>query len=166
MKITINEHDDNKRETVSINTGHIAAKRKFKIAGTILLIAGAVACIVGFINIISSTRNGEFPNLFFLLMIGFPLLAIGLSLLMFGFRREFTKYVKDEVMPLVEVDARRLSRAVREGGETKKCECGEVNDPVSKFCKNCGKPLSKKCPDCGNDNDPAAQYCSNCGRRF
>ena len=71
-----------------------------------------------------------------------------------------------EVMPLVEVDARRLSRAVREGGETKKCECGEVNDPVSKFCKNCGKPLSKKCPDCGNDNDPTAQYCSNCGRRF
>ena len=46
-----------------------------------------------------------------------------------------------------------------------KCwNCGEEVPADSKFCPNCGAPLTPiKCPKCGALNSPGAKFCSNCG---
>jgi class 3 adenylate cyclase len=42
--------------------------------------------------------------------------------------------------------------------------CGTGNAPESKFCQNCGQPLTHQCPHCGNSNTPDAKFCNQCGK--
>jgi hypothetical protein len=47
--------------------------------------------------------------------------------------------------------------------------CNTVNPLGSKFCNNCGKPLSpakKTCPKCGQQSDPNIKFCGNCGNKL
>jgi class 3 adenylate cyclase/tetratricopeptide (TPR) repeat protein len=41
--------------------------------------------------------------------------------------------------------------------------CGATNDATSRFCDNCGSPLTAACPTCGQPNRPGARFCNNCG---
>jgi uncharacterized OB-fold protein len=44
--------------------------------------------------------------------------------------------------------------------------CGITNDPDSKFCDSCGKPLASRCPSCHGANRPGAKFCQHCGQRL
>ena len=41
--------------------------------------------------------------------------------------------------------------------------CGTENRAGSRFCDNCGTPLSAACPSCGTSNRSDARFCSSCG---
>ena len=36
----------------------------------------------------------------------------------------------------------------------------------SKFCDECGAPVSAQCPSCGAENRPGAKFCSECGTKL
>ena len=44
--------------------------------------------------------------------------------------------------------------------------CGTENRTGSKFCDNCGSPLSANCPNCGEPNRSDARFCASCGTPF
>jgi len=51
-----------------------------------------------------------------------------------------------------------------------KCpKCGTVSEGSPRFCPNCGQALSAsgaKCSKCGADVPPGAKFCSNCGNKI
>lgn len=44
--------------------------------------------------------------------------------------------------------------------------CKTQNTADSKFCMNCGTPLSNKCPNCGKELAPGSKFCSECGQKL
>ena len=44
--------------------------------------------------------------------------------------------------------------------------CGTENRTGSRFCDNCGAPLSSSCPACGEPNRSDARFCASCGTPF
>lgn len=42
-------------------------------------------------------------------------------------------------------------------------QCGTENAPSSKFCHECGRPLTAHCPSCGVEVDPDHKFCHECG---
>lgn len=41
--------------------------------------------------------------------------------------------------------------------------CKSANKKNTKFCSNCGSPLTATCPSCGADVAPDTKFCSECG---
>lgn len=63
----------------------------------------------------------------------------------------------------------QLSTSPRPSSDGCKCSaCGNVNPDKSKFCLNCGNPISKtvSCPSCGCELKPGAKFCMDCGYKI
>lgn len=161
------------------NKTHSRAKLILKITGAIVAAGGLACTIAGFANMIVSTQNSEAPDLFWLIIIGFPCIGFGLMLLLLGFRRELATYAKNEAAPVLNEAAHDLSpavqvtaQAVREGLSAQSdatkaiaCpHCSAQNPAGNKFCTSCGKPLVVTCPHCGHPADSGAAFCGNCGQ--
>ncbi|MCG3220604.1 MAG: zinc ribbon domain-containing protein, partial [Candidatus Heimdallarchaeota archaeon] len=43
------------------------------------------------------------------------------------------------------------------------CPNCEKEAPLRKFCKHCGNPLQKECPNCNKFNSIKAKFCTACG---
>jgi class 3 adenylate cyclase len=57
-----------------------------------------------------------------------------------------------------------MSDSGSEAPVTIKCSnCGFENEPGSRFCENCGRPLERRCPNCGNPASATAKFCRFCG---
>jgi len=41
--------------------------------------------------------------------------------------------------------------------------CGFANPEGTKFCGECGSPLTNRCPSCGTENPPPFKFCGQCG---
>ena len=41
--------------------------------------------------------------------------------------------------------------------------CKSANSKDTKFCSNCGSPLTSSCPNCGASVSPDAKFCNECG---
>src|SRR5712692_566565 len=41
--------------------------------------------------------------------------------------------------------------------------CGFANPEGTKFCIDCGSPLTNRCPHCEHENLPRAKFCGECG---
>src|SRR5215471_3040131 len=41
--------------------------------------------------------------------------------------------------------------------------CGFANPEGTKFCGECGSPLTNRCPSCGAENPPLFKFCGQCG---
>ena len=159
-----------------MSDNHQNTKKKLKIIGTILLIVGIVFAATGFISFFSAFNHGGMPELFWMAFIGLPMCGVGGMILSFAYKREISKYVKDESVPVINEAAEDLSpavkavvRAVKDGtGERHgiTCRCGEVNPPDGKFCTKCGAPLLSACPHCGGTVDADDKYCGNCGKKI
>lgn len=157
---------------------HEALRGKIRIFGFVALAAGLACSIVGLVNFfLTATRGEGFPRLFFLLFIGFPLIAVGVSALLFGFRGALMRYTKNESVPVfneagkeMAPGVRDLANAVREGAEKTadgvRCKCGTLNEQGSRFCRNCGAPLTEKCPVCGSEIPADSAFCNQCGAKI
>lgn len=157
------------------NKNHLRTKQILKIVGICLLVAGAALTITGFASFFVAFGTGEMPSLFWCAFIGLPLLAVGSSLTSLGFRREFTGYLKDETVPVINEAGQEIAPAVSaitsavksaDGQEDDACPfCGKSNDDGAKFCRHCGKALYAVCPKCGA-TVRCGQYCDKCGAKL
>ena len=159
---------------MSDKQNHEQKNKRLKRLGIILTAVGAALTATGFIGFFAALAGGGGPPvLFFLCFIGLPMIGVGSTCLRYGYRREVTKYVKDETVPVLNEAAeeaqpalRSVARALREEdrGDAVICpHCGRANDTDAKFCDGCGKPLARICPACGRANDAEAKFCDNCG---
>ncbi len=153
---------------------HKKNKRTLQILGCVFTVLGLALMIAGFVDFFVSVNNSDMPGLFFLLFLGFPLVFVGICCLTLGFRKEMARYVKNEAVPVINEASSELKPTISNIGQALKegltddpvvCQaCGVHNDKDGKFCKNCGKPLTKICPDCNTDNDQDSKFCKNCGK--
>lgn len=157
------------------NNKHSKTKKIFKIAGITLALIALACIITGFADFFIKIRNEEMPSLFFLLIIGFPCLGVGLALTMAGFRKEIMNYVKNESVPVINDMNREIAPGIgaiadaikNSDTQTVTCkECGEQNPADSNFCKKCGATLKHACPDCNAPVDGDSLFCPRCGRRL
>lgn len=158
---------------------HEETKKKVKIIGAVCLGVGVLCTIIGFVDFFSTIIHGDgFLRLFFLLFIGFPLLAVGGSMLAFGFRSEILRYQKNESVPIFKEAGdeltptiKNIATACREkntavSASSIKCTCGTMNALGNRFCKNCGKELTLVCPQCGATVTVDCKFCTQCGSRI
>lgn len=158
---------------------HNLTKTGLRIIGILLALGGLTCTIIGSIDLFTAISEGAgLPKLFFLLMIGLPMLTIGVAMLMFGFRREIGTYLKDETMP-VAVEAGKefapaaaalaaaANPAAQDAAAESTCpKCGAKNPAALHFCEMCGTPLTKTCPACGKTVRADAAFCGHCGKKF
>lgn len=160
-----------------MNAQHQKTKLKLRVIGVVLLAFGAVLAITGFVNFALSISDGEMPTLFWMLFLGFPLLAFGLMLLLMSLRQEITRYVKNETIPVINEAGEEIAPAVRavaaaarEGvipTEHLTCgACGAENPAGNSYCGKCGAPLARTCPACGASVKAGDAYCGQCGKKL
>ena len=151
---------------------HARTKLILKIIGPVIIAGGVVLAAIGFIDLFS--HNGM-PGKSRCLMLGLPVIAIGGMITMFAFKKEITRYVKNESVDIINETAKEIKPAVADIASAAKsgltsdtviCECGETNDKNNKFCKACGRPLRKTCPDCGSTAEADSVFCGNCGKKL
>ena len=158
---------------------HQNTKRTLRVLGVVLLAFGAVLAMTGFVNFALSMSDplGGTPTLFWMLFLGFPLLAFGLMLLLMSLRQEITRYVKNETVPVINEAGEEIAPAVRavaaaarEGvtpTEHLTCgACGAENPAGNSFCGKCGAPLTRTCPACGASVKAGDAYCGQCGKKL
>lgn len=90
---------------------HEQTKRKLKIIGISILSIGLIFTIIGFISFFSSFGSGDMPSLFWCSFIGLPMFAVGLSITSLAFKREISRYVKNESVPIINEAGREVSPA-------------------------------------------------------
>lgn len=152
------------------NEQHQKIKRTLKVLGGTLTVLGAVLAVIGFANFFVAAGRGEMPTLFFCCFLGLPMFAAGLSMLLWGFRREIAQYTKNEVTPVAGAAIGDLTPAVADmvravkKGEAVCPRCGGKNDAGARFCNACGAPLGRRCAACGAENEAGAKFCQNCGK--
>ena len=152
---------------------HNKTKLILKIVGIVVAVAGLALAATG---IGSMFASDGFPELFWMAILGLPMLGIGLMITLAAFRREIASYSAREAAPVVNEMSEAVSpaiqtvaKAAKDGlTQTEKASavcpaCGAQNDADAKFCDNCGKALKKECPACGTQNDVDAKFCDNCG---
>ena len=151
---------------------HGKHKLILKIVGGVLALAGAVLIIVGFVNMFTSIRQETFPDLFFLLIIGFPCLAFGAAALMFGFRKEVANYMRQESAPVFNQFGQQIAPGISAiAGAAQNSQnvcktCGTANEAESKFCRSCGAPLTQVCANCGETVEADSAFCNKCGQKL
>lgn len=129
-----------------------------RIVGGIVAAAGIALSVVGIINF------GNFDNgLRFLLFAGLPMTMVGIFVFIFSFQREMTRYVVGEGMAELAQAQAQATAAAQSIINGTVCECGEVNEADSVFCKKCGRRLRAVCPKCGATVDADSAFCDKCG---
>ena len=156
---------------------HAIKKIILKVSGFTVLTTGLILIIIGIIDFFGAFNGDDMPKMFWMLIIGIPLSAIGVALLMMGFRKEILTYVKNESVSTynefgeeISPAIRSISKAANEGNkkdqESIMCSCGEENKAEDKFCKNCGRELYKICSKCGEQVELDCNYCPKCGQKI
>lgn len=134
------------------------AKLIMRIVGGIVAAAGIALSVVGIINFVNFD-NG----LRFLLFAGLPMTMVGIFVFIFSFQREMTRYVVGEGMAELAQAQAQATAAAQSIINGTVCECGEVNEADSVFCKKCGRRLHAVCPKCGATVDADSAFCNKCG---
>ena len=160
---------------------HESVKKKLKIIGFSLLAVGFVLTVIGFISFFSSMGSFAPPKFFWCAFLGLPLLGFGAMITSMAFRRELSKYAKDEMMPVVKEAGKEIAPTVQdlaaavkrgledegEGDKSNICPvCGNGNDAADKFCGTCGSSLAEICPKCGYENPSSDKFCGHCGQEL
>ena len=170
--------DNNNRPEYNDRERHNSIKKKLKIVGFICLIAGAVFTAIGLIALFASMGGSDLPTKVWCAFVGLPLLGIGFAITSFAFRREISRYVKNESVPVINEAGKELTPAVRDiasavkeglSDSTKdeiRCSCGTLNNKGSKFCKECGKSFVSICPHCGQEIPADSAFCNHCGSKL
>lgn len=157
---------------------HNRIKTGLKVSGALILAGGIALAVTGFVSFFRSISSEEMPTLFWMLFLGIPMIGVGCALLLFGFKKEITRYIKDEAVPVINEAGRELQPAVRSVAQAVSegingtanqaaCpHCGAQNPVSNKFCKQCGKPLVCVCPVCHAEQPAGQPYCGSCGAKL
>ena len=158
-----------------MNNKHLKNKKTLKIIGFITLIPGIILSIVGFVSFVIGFMNMTMPPLFFLTIVGFPLIGIGSSWLSFAYRKEVNTYLKNESIPVVKEAYQDIKPEFKDLVDTIKgndkdvitcSRCGAQNDSNNKFCNQCGNSLTVSCPLCHTTIEKDSKYCPHCGTKL
>lgn len=158
-----------------MNNKHQKNKKTLKIIGFLTLIPGIILTILGFVSFFIAFGSNEMPTFFFLSFIGLPLCGVGSTCLTFGYRKEVTTYIKNEGVPVVKElynDVKPEFEDMVNTFKGKKTDeiicpkCGNSNEPTSKFCNECGTPLTRTCPICNSIISNDSKFCPNCGSKL
>lgn len=138
-------------------------KKKYKVAGIILLVLGVIAAIVGITLTIMGMTNMQFgdaktPVGMVLTFVGFIALGTGLMLTLRANQRALVayqaasvapvktdtiNYVGQGVAPTVEKVSEAVAKGINNATNQNFCPtCGQKLSKDSKFCPNCGKKLN------------------------
>ncbi len=159
--------------------------------GIVLIAAGAVMALIGLLDLTASLGEPfRQPTKFVYLIIGLPVVGVGLAIAGVGYLGRILRYQAGEIAPVAKDTieyvadgtrgvmrraARDMARGIAEGlrdGATQKASeplacrrCGFANDADARFCKGCGVGLAlgRVCSSCEADNDADARYCERCG---
>ena len=155
-----------------MNKKHERTKFILKIIGPIVIAAGLACTATGFADMIISTNEGDMPQLFWLMIIGLPALGVGMMITITAFRREITRYMKNEAVPVINETGTEIAPAISAvagaaltDNENTCPHCGQPNDDGAKFCRHCGKAIRVTCPHCGR-NVRAGAFCDKCGAKL
>ena len=137
--------------------------KKFRMAGFIILPIG----IILFITSLFGFANFD-TELFLLSFIGLPMIAIGSSLLMFGYQGSIHRYHASQSAPILKDTLNYLQDETKINlSNGKQCKvCSNMNDKDAAFCDKCGASLVKICDECNCENDGDASFCKSCGKKF
>jgi RNA polymerase subunit RPABC4/transcription elongation factor Spt4 len=173
-----------------IDPGHNSLRNTLRVVGPVIAVTGLVLMIVGFVSFFMAFGGSEPPRLFWCAFLGIPLLGVGGMLTSYGYMGRVMRYMAGETAPVgkdtfnylaegtregVQAMAGAVAQGLREGradsGAVSALRCRKCNALLAadtKFCSQCGQPLSKtkRCPDCRASNDADASFCNNCGRAF
>lgn len=90
---------------------HARTKLILRIAGCCMILAGLALAVTGMISLFSFEEDA--PDLFWMAMIGFPVLVVGIFLLLVSFQRAIASYAKNEAVPVVNEAAEEITPAVQ-----------------------------------------------------
>ncbi len=161
--------EQNQKQRVELKKQHERTKRTLKIVGVLIAVAGLGLAVIGLVDMVSSASAGEMPSLFWGLIAGIPMLGVGGMLCLTGFRKEISRYLKNESVPVINETGREIAPAIgamataaKNAGENICPHCGKPNDEEAKFCRHCGGELSVICPNCG-EKVKDGEFCDKCG---
>jgi ribosomal protein L40E len=128
------------------------------------------------------------PRYFWAVMVGLPLIGVGLAMSQIGYFRDVARYYLKEGEPVVretyntmadvtnqavETMAQAVGRGLSSGmgagslsqSRTILCHrCDAANPADAKFCNQCGAALEHPtCLACGAGLSPTARFCNQCG---
>ncbi len=176
----------------AIDRGHQGIRDALRIIGPMVAAVGLILMGIGIVSAVGSIGSFGPPRHFWCLLVGMPLLFVGVVLTGAGFMGKVMRYQAQEMAPVakdtfnymadgtkdgVKTMASALGRGLAEGGlgsggtgEAKvRChKCNALEDTDAKFCSQCGEALgkSKACPTCQELNDPDAKFCDHCGHAY
>jgi hypothetical protein len=170
-----------------INPGHEGMRAVLRVIGPAIAAVGLVFMLIGLVSFFSAFGGGEFPQYFWCIFVGMPLLAIGMTITKFAFLGAAARYLAGETAPVgkdvtnymvagTKDSIRDVATAVGEGfaaagrgsaaARLIVCpKCGVENEATANFCDRCGAAVGakKKCAKCGDLNDADARFCDKCG---
>ena len=101
--------EQNQKQRAELKKQHERTKRTLKIVGVLIAVAGLGLAVIGLVDMVSSASAGEMPSLFWGLIAGIPMLGVGGMLCLTGFRKEISRYLKNESVPVINETGRELS---------------------------------------------------------
>ena len=126
--------------------GQGSIRNFLRTAGLVLLLAGGLCEIGGFISFFSAFGGSGPPRFFWLAFVGMPLLFLGVVFCMFGFMGAVTRFMAGETAPVavdaakyaaeetqgaVETVAKAAAKGVVEGIEAGRGQAGGKNDAAA-----------------------------------
>lgn len=144
-------------EKSKIDPQHSSTRRLLRTLGPILAGIGLLLSIVGMVDFFSSFGSFEPPHYFWCVILGLPVLFLGIVMCQVAFLGTVARYVSAEAAPVqkdtfnylaegTKAGVKTVAQAVGEGlaaanGVVHCPKCNQGNDADAKFCKDCGASL-------------------------
>jgi hypothetical protein len=171
-----------------IDPRHREVRAILRVLGPLVLVIGIVLTAIGLISFFSAIGTFQAPRYFGMVILGLPLIGIGVGLTRIGFLGEILRYFSGEATPVARDTFNTMAEGTRHGIETiahaagrgfatavgggnlaepdmSLCRhCQAPNPGNAKFCNQCGTPIRvSSCPGCGAAIAGDARFCNQCG---
>ena len=124
-----------------------------RVAGVVTVCGALLMVVVGGVELVT-LEGFEEPHRFWMLLVGIPLLGVGLMMLQAGFAGAGARYLSGEYSPVAKDTATYLTGGkgllnlgvdddARQPAQGPYCRsCGTRNDADARFCDSCGTSLA------------------------
>ncbi len=172
-----------------IDPHHRRIQGAMRVFGPIVASLGLIFAAIGLISFFRSFGTFEPPRYFWGVIVGLPMIGIGLALTRLAYLGEYMRYFSAEVTPVATDVFNTMTEGTREGVETMAhalgrgfstgmgatlpageptiacSHCEAPNSAEARFCNQCGTALKNNtCTDCGAAIAPGSRFCNRCGK--